>query len=1505
MIVAFVAVAAGALGCETGGDVAGRVRELGPAGGMPMDFGPIPTDRDPLLPELDAAPEAGPAPDAARDGLHADGTVRDAERVDGAADGTGRDAAEPPGDGGAPMDAVEADTRVSPPDAAPPEPDAAGPEPDASAPEPDALPPEPDASSPEPDALGPDAGPPDPVGPCALCHGTEASAAPPPDTHGLTDPRERTVGAHESHLRGAEWRAPIACAECHVVPPTADAPGHVDGDGVAEVRFGPRAAAGGVSPAWDGETCANTWCHGATLGGAVMPEPAWRQPALGRIACGDCHGAPPPPPHPTVQGFECSPCHPNLMDADPARAAEAGLRHIDGRLDLESSCSACHGGPGGPAPPSDLAGNDSTRARGVGAHTAHLTATPLHPAYDCTACHVLPAGLADARHIDGDGQAEVVFGPQAGAGGVTPIWDGDRCSVACHGAALPGGENTRPRWTEVGTGQAACGACHAAPPPAPHPEVDDFTCQPCHPNPIGGGHHADGRLDLSLGCNSCHGGPAGPAPPRDLAGREDTASRGVGAHASHLRRADWRPDIPCAACHVFPDTPGAAGHLDGDGQAEVVFGAAARANGVSPRWDGDTCAVYCHGETLPGGAAPRPVWTSVGTGQAGCGGCHGAPPPAPHPAVAGNTCAPCHPEPRTGGQHLDGTLQVAGACTDCHGSADGPAPPRDLSGEVATTARGVGAHQAHLAGGDWHVPMDCAACHRVPGSVAAAGHMDDDGRAEVVFGARAGADGVSPTWNGNTCTVYCHGASLPGGSASRPVWTRVGDGQTTCEGCHGNPPPAPHPPVSPGECAPCHPDPRADDRHVDGTLDLARDCTACHGGPAGPAPPADTRGNTGTQFSGVGAHAAHLAPSNTHAPIACAECHLVPAAVGDVDHLDGDGRAEVVFGPRAEAGGVDPQYDGARCSVYCHGAARPLWTRVGQGEAACGTCHGAPPPAPHPFAAPGVCTPCHPTDQMATRHIDGVLEVDLVCNSCHGGPDSPAPPRDLRGNAGTGSRGVGAHAAHLRASDWRAPIACQECHRSPAAVGDPSHLDGDDRAEVIFGAIATSGGQVPAWNGLTCAETWCHGGGLRGGTLAAPAWTRVDGSQAACGTCHGLPPAAPHPAVAAGGDCGPCHPFTGRRPNTPARHADGVLDVSVDCTSCHGGADGPAPPRDNAGNVATAARGVGAHQAHLRASATHGAVACTECHVVPAVLAAPGHMDGDGRAEVRFGPLAAAGGTRPAWDGTRCNQSWCHGASLDGGTNKRPQWTRVDGTQGACGTCHGVPPPPPHVAVAAGGACGPCHPFTGRLPDFPRRHGDGVLDAAGACNACHGGPDSPAPPVDLSGNASTAQRGVGAHGPHLRASNWHSPIPCNECHAVPATVDAPGHLGPDRRAEITFGALARAIDSQPAWDGTRCNQTYCHGSVLSGGTATSPVWTRVDGTQGACGSCHGLPPQGWHHEAGFGCHECHTDVVDPALRIINPRLHMNAELDVSVTCPACHEMPPHDDRGACRICHFF
>src|SRR5205085_12275805 len=112
------------------------------------------------------------------------------------------------------------------------------------------------------------------------------------------------------------------------------------------------------------------------------------------------------------------------------------------------------------------------------------------------------------------------------------------------------------------------------------------------------------------------------------------------------------------------------------------------------------------------------------------------------------------------------------------------------------------------------------------------------------------------------------------------------------------------------------------------------------------------------------------------------------------------------------------------------------------------------------------------------------------------------------------------------------------------------------------------------------------------------------------------------------------------------------------------------------------------HQSHLQGGKLRPSIACSECHVVPTDLS---HIDGT--AAVAFGELARKNGARPSWNraAASCSATYCHGASLAGGTNTTPQWTKVDGTQAACGSCHGVPPPTP---LPDNPDCSSCHTGT-------------------------------------------------------------------------------------------------------------------------------------------------------------------------------------------------------------------
>ncbi len=79
--------------------------------------------------------------------------------------------------------------------------------------------------------------------------------------------------------------------------------------------------------------------------------------------------------------------------------------------------------------------------------------------------------------------------------------------------------------------------------------------------------------------------------------------------------------------------------------------------------------------------------------------------------------------------------------------------------------------------------MPCTSCHTVPSDTTHASQP-----LNLTWSALA-STGTTPTWNGTTytCTNYCHGATLSGGSDTTPVWTS-GSSQAACGTCHGLPP---------------------------------------------------------------------------------------------------------------------------------------------------------------------------------------------------------------------------------------------------------------------------------------------------------------------------------------------------------------------------------------------------------------------------------------------------------------------------------------------------------------------------------------------------------------------------------------------------------------------------------------------------------------------------------------------------------------------------------------------
>ncbi|MGE0395164.1 MAG: CxxxxCH/CxxCH domain-containing protein [Kofleriaceae bacterium] len=340
-------------------------------------------------------------------------------------------------------------------------------------------------------------------------------------------------------------------------------------------------------------------------------------------------------------------------------------------------------------------------------------------------------------------------------------------------------------------------------------------------------------------------------------------------------------------------------------------------------------------------------------------------------------------------------------------------------------------------------------------------------------------------------------------------------------------------------------------------------------------------------------------------------------------------------------------------------------------------------------------------------------------------------------------------------------------------------------------------------------------------------------------------------------------------------------DPQAGCSlGCHGTDTSTAPPMGLAGVAATSSVGVGAHQPHLDpAPSWHKRVACADCHVVPETSSSPGHIDGDNKAEVVF---SARAGTA-SWSGETCTTG-CHGNAVWGAAKPTPTWTLVDGSQSQCGSCHGAPPPPPHPTETNCASCHPTMEESSLVFRDPESHIDGKIDlsdaaATGGCTGvCHGSTNA-APPRDLLGSVTSAK--VGAHQQHLATSTWRRAMPCSSCHVVPTTVDAAGHRDGDNIAEVRFDTMNVA----GTFSAGTCANNYCHGNGR--GPTGSIAWTATGPL--VCTSCHqtnGTGMSGDHRrhigEENMECSECHGTVVNAAMVITAPALHVNGVHEVKM-----------------------
>jgi len=265
------------------------------------------------------------------------------------------------------------------------------------------------------------------------------------------------------------------------------------------------------------------------------------------------------------------------------------------------------------------------------------------------------------------------------------------------------------------------------------------------------------------------------------------------------------------------------------------------------------------------------------------------------------------------------------------------------------------------------------------------------------------------------------------------------------------------------------------------------------------------------------------------------------------------------------------------------------------------------------------------------------------------------------------------------------------------------------------------------------------------------------------------------------------------------------------------------------------------------------AFSCETCHPTHADARGADHPDGD--VDFAFSGLAIAGGAHPSFDpGTEtCSEVYCHGGRAIAWTAKGPL---------GCDACHDAPPATHAQFATASSDCTVCHGST-------TQHVDGKLDLEPlGCDTCHGKGPLGAPPPGLDG--SMAGGAVGAHARHLDSSisdRIGRVAKCADCHVVPDTFDAAGHIDGAAPADVT-------LRTDESYDPTaRSCVVGCHWDKDPG-----PEWDDTSGAPRACDACHGFPPAktrtgGPHPPTApslTACLGCHT---------FDPSTHVDGKVD--------------------------
>jgi len=215
-----------------------------------------------------------------------------------------------------------------------------------------------------------------------------------------------------------------------------------------------------------------------------------------------------------------------------------------------------------------------------------------------------------------------------------------------------------------------------------------------------------------------------------------------------------------------------------------------------------------------------------------------------------------------------------------------------------------------------------------------------------------------------------------------------------------------------------------------------------------------------------------------------------------------------------------------------------------------------------------------------------------------------------------------------------------------------------------------------------------------------------------------------------------------------------------------------------------------------------------------------------------------------------------------------------------CTDCHGAPPV--NGKHPANKRCYRCH---GQVLDSSftflqtNLHNNGTVDYSVGCSSCHGWNQGVSPPQNLKGECGQGLDGVGSHKAMRMSPTAVHQVACSNCHVVPLSTRAEGHIDGDGRAEVVFSGLAKAGGAQPAWNGTTCTNVYCHGATLIGGDYKDPAWKDTSGAASRCGACHRLADP--DNNTAADCASCHPGTVASDRSILPFGDHLNGVIDTT------------------------